>query len=142
MEDLRVEVRQIGHHKYEYRFDDAHFVRESRYETGGEAPHHPDDGAADRDDEEVRETGQQVSVNDVVEAHFRVGLEQMVEDDGDGIVEQGLAEHDDVQDLVHLDLLEDGQHGHRIDGRDQRSEQEHVQEGRVVREQTRSSHCP
>ena len=47
---------------------------------------------------------------------------------GDSVVQQTLAEHDDVQDLVHVDFLEDGQHGDGIDGADQRGEQEHLQQ--------------
>lgn len=49
----------------------------------------------------------------------------------DGIVEQRLAKHDDVQHLVDVDLLEHGQHRDRIDGRDERRKQEHVQERQV-----------
>ena len=46
---------------------------------------------------------------------------------GDGVVEQGLAEDDDVEDFVDVDLVEDGEHGHRIDGRYQRREDEDLQ---------------
>lgn len=48
--------------------------------------------------------------------------------DGDSVVQQTLAEHDDVQDLVHVNFLEDGQHSDRIDSTDQRREEEHLQE--------------
>lgn len=37
---------------------------------------------------------------------------------GDSIVEQRLAKDDDVKDFIHMDLLEDGQNGHRINGWD------------------------
>ena len=47
----------------------------------------------------------------------------------DAVIEQRLAEHDDVENLVHLDLLEDGQHGHGVHGGDERAEHEAVEQG-------------
>jgi len=54
--------------------------------------------------------------------------------DSDRIVQQALAEHDNVQYLVHVDLLKDRQHRHRVDRADQRREQEHVEDGRLAAE--------
>ena len=50
------------------------------------------------------------------------GRHGVVEDDGDAVVEEGLAEDEEVELHVDADLLEDGEHGHRIHRRDQRGE--------------------
>lgn len=46
------------------------------------------------------------------------------EDDGDGVVEDALAEHQHVEDRVHVEGVEDGDGGHGVHGRDQRAEGE------------------
>lgn len=43
---------------------------------------------------------------------------------GDGVIEQRLSEHEDVQQLVDVDLLEDGQDGDGVHGWDDGSEQQ------------------
>ena len=43
---------------------------------------------------------------------------------GDGVVEQALPEHHDVQLLVDRHVLEDAQHGHGVHGRDDGGEQQ------------------
>ena len=50
----------------------------------------------------------------------------------DGVVEERLSEDDDVEDLVDVDLLEDGEDGDRVDGHDQRREEERLQDARRV----------
>lgn len=50
----------------------------------------------------------------------------------DGVVEQGLPEDKDVQQLIDVDLLEDGQHGHRVHGGDDAAKEQVVQEPDVV----------
>ena len=40
----------------------------------------------------------------------------MVENDNHGVIQEGLAEDTDIQQLVDVDLLEDGEDSHRIDG--------------------------
>lgn len=42
----------------------------------------------------------------------------------DGVVEQRLAEHEDVQKLVDVNLLEHGQDGHGVHGGDDGAEQQ------------------
>lgn len=59
----------------------------------------------------------------------------MVQHHCHSVVEQRLSKYYDVEDLVDVDLLEDGEHGHRVYGRDERREEEHVQEGRLAAEQ-------
>ena len=46
------------------------------------------------------------------------------EDDGDGIVEDGLAKDEHVEDGVDVESLEDGQRGHGVHGRDEGPEGE------------------
>lgn len=41
---------------------------------------------------------------------------------GDGVVQQRFAKDHYVQDLVHVNLLEDGEHRDRVHGRDERGE--------------------
>ena len=48
--------------------------------------------------------------------------------DSDGIVEERLAEDDDVEDFVDVDLFEDGDDGHGVDGGDQGRKQKRLQE--------------
>lgn len=48
--------------------------------------------------------------------------------DGDGIVEKAFSENDDVEYLVDVYLLKNGQDGYRIDGTDQCREKKHVEE--------------
>ena len=48
--------------------------------------------------------------------------------DSDGIVEERLSEDDDVEDFVDVDLFEDGDDGHGVDGGDQRRKQKRLQE--------------
>lgn len=43
---------------------------------------------------------------------------------GDGVVEERLPEHEDVQQLVNVDLLKHGQDGHRVHGRDDGAEEQ------------------
>ena len=55
--------------------------------------------------------------------------------DRDGVVEQRFAEHNNVQHVIDVDLDKGGQHGHRIDGRDERREEkalEHAELGEAV----------
>ena len=49
----------------------------------------------------------------------------------DGVVEQRLSEHQDMELFVYMHLLEDGEHGHGVDGSDQRAEQQAVEQGDV-----------
>lgn len=48
----------------------------------------------------------------------------LCEDDGDGVVEDALAEHQHVEDGVHVQGVEDGNGCYGIHGRDQRAEGE------------------
>lgn len=52
----------------------------------------------------------------------------MIQYHSDSVIQQGLSEHYNIEDLVHVDLLEHGQHRHGVDGGDQRAEQQHVEE--------------
>lgn len=42
----------------------------------------------------------------------------------DGVVEQRLPEHEDVEQLIDVDLLEHSEDSHRVDGRDDGAEQQ------------------
>ena len=53
--------------------------------------------------------------------------------DGDSVVEERLAEDDDVEQLVDVDGLEDGEHGDGVDGGEQRREDERVQQRQTDR---------
>ncbi len=44
------------------------------------------------------------------------GVHHVVEDDGHAVVEQRLAKDDEIEVGVDADLLENGQHGHRVHG--------------------------
>ena len=48
----------------------------------------------------------------------------VIEDDGDPVVEERLSEDEEVEPHVDADLLEDGQHGHRVHRGDQRGERQ------------------
>ncbi len=140
MEDLRVEVGHVGHDEDEERLQDAGVVGEPGDEAGEVAPDDTDEGTAEGHHQEGGEALHDVRHLNVALAHVHVGLEHVVEDDGDGVVEQRLAKDDDVEDLVHVDLLEDGQHGHRVHGHDQGGEQERLQDGgRVLAEDAQLS---
>ena len=52
------------------------------------------------------------------------GRHGVVEDDGDAVVEERLSEDEEVELHVDADLLEDGEHGHRVHRRDQRRERQ------------------
>ena len=79
MEDLGVEVAEVGHDEDEDGLDDAHLVREAGNQPRGEAPDDADDRAADRHHEEGREARQQIRGQDVTGAHLCVRLEHVVQ---------------------------------------------------------------
>ena len=100
-------------------------------ELGGEAS----DGAKDNADRSAtarhnkeRDRAQsEVHRLHVARAHARKRLEHLVQNDGHGVVQQRLAEHDDVQHVVDVDFDEGGQHGDRVDGADEGGEEEAVE---------------
>lgn len=49
----------------------------------------------------------------------------------DGIIEERLPEHEDVQQLINVDLLEHGQDGHGVHGRDDGAKQQAGQQVHV-----------
>jgi len=63
---------------------------------------------------------------------------------GDAVVEQRFAEDDDVEQLIDVDRLEDGENSDWVDGGQQRREDESVQQWKtdVVAEHTRLSDPP
>ncbi|CAN7951687.1 unnamed protein product, partial [Ixodes pacificus] len=52
------------------------------------------------------------------------------------------AKDEDVEHVVDVDLLEDGQHGHGVHGRDDGAEEERVQQGHVGAVQPAQAHAP
>lgn len=48
------------------------------------------------------------------------------------IIEQRLSKHQDVKLIVHMHLLEDREHGHGVDGSDQRAKQQAVEQRHVT----------
>lgn len=45
---------------------------------------------------------------------------------GDSVVQEGLAEHDDEEGLVHVDLFKNSQHCHRVHSRDEAAEEQEI----------------
>ena len=119
LEHLRVEIRHVGHAEDDQRFEDAGVVRKSCHEAGGEAPNDTNQSSTQCYDEKGYEAFDDVHGGDVIGSDVDVGFEHVVEDDGDGIVEQGLAKDDNVEDLVYVDLLEYGQHSDGVHGHDE-----------------------
>lgn len=96
MEDFSIQIRQIRHYEYEDRLDDPHLMGEPGHQTSGKSPYDSYYSTAKGHHEEGPQSSQDVRVNNVRRPHFAVSLEHMVENYGDGIVQQGLSEDDDV----------------------------------------------
>ncbi|TNN43239.1 hypothetical protein EYF80_046565 [Liparis tanakae] len=92
-------------------------------EAGGEGAQQPVDGAhqdaAQRNHEEAGDAEEGVGHRH--RARVRELLEQVVQNLRE---EQRLPEHQDVEQLVDVDLLEHGQHGHGVHGRHDGAEQQ------------------
>lgn len=50
----------------------------------------------------------------------------------DGVIEQRFSEDKDMEQLIDVNFLEDGQHGHRVHSRDDAAKEQVVQEANVV----------
>lgn len=65
---------------------------------------------------------------------------------GDAVVEQRLSEHHDEEDLVDVDLLKHGDDGHGVDGGDEASKEEILQQTDVQvpcgRQKNSAQECP
>lgn len=61
---------------------------------------------------------------------------------GDGVVEQRLAENNNIKDFVNMDLFKDGEHCDRIHCGDEGREQKHLQQWGVTGEQIALPDCP
>ena len=70
--------------------------------TSDVTPDDADEGAPAGHDDEADEALEDVGVVDVGLLDLDVGLEGVVEDDRDGVVQERLPEHDNVENLVHL----------------------------------------
>lgn len=96
MEDFSIQICQIRHDEYEDRLDDAHLMGEPGHQTSGESPYDSYYGATEGHHEEGPQSGQDIRVKDIRRPHFTICFEHMVKDHGDGIVQQGFSEDDDV----------------------------------------------
>ena len=132
MEYLSAEVGQVGHCEDKHRLQDWSVVGEPGHEARHVAPDDADDCATARHHNEAGESFANVSHVDVLLLNLHVGLEHVVQNHSHGIVQQGLSEHDDVQDLVNLYFFEHGEDSHGVDSRDERGEEESLEEPRSV----------
>ena len=64
--------------------------------------------------------------------YLREGVHHRVEHDGHPVVQEGLSEEEEVEVGVDANLLEDGEDGHRVHGRDERGEHQDLGHAQVV----------
>mmetsp|Transcript_71060 Transcript_71060/g.167495 ORF Transcript_71060/g.167495 Transcript_71060/m.167495 type:complete len:371 (-) Transcript_71060:302-1414(-) len=129
-------VGTLGHHPGHVREDDdQRALHEEKFllvqagllvdDSGDDGEERPDGGRADEDLQKVTEGHQDAERRDGVRLEDAKGS---VENNGDSVVEHGLAKNHGVQVEVGSQLLEDGQDSHGVGGRDQRSEHQRLQQ--------------
>ena len=133
MEYLRAEVGEVGHGEDEHGLEDGGVVGEPGDKASDVAPDDANDCSTASHHDKAGETLEDVSGLNVLLLNLHIGLKHVVEDNSHRVIEQGLSEHNNVQDLVNLDLLKDGEDSHRVHGGDEGGEEEGLEQtGRVV----------
>ena len=127
VEYFSIEVGQVAHDENKDGLDDAHVIREPSHKPSQEAPNDADERPTQRHHQKRRESRQDVLVPDILWTQLHVSIEHIVQHDSNGVIEKRFAEHDDVEYLVDVNLLENCENGDGIHGRDERREQERVQ---------------
>ena len=103
-------------------------VGEPGHEAGDVAPDDADNSPSTGHHDKAGKALEAVSDGDVLLLYLDIGLKHVVEHHSHSIVEQGLAKDNNVEYFVHVDLLKDGEHSDRINGGDERGEEQGLED--------------
>jgi hypothetical protein len=124
---LRKHERGDGEQDIEKHLEHEHFahVDEAEEEAVEQRNGEADERRHCEDEHTVEDAVEDGAGGDLLLAKLGDGLE---EDDGGGVVEDGLAEEHSVEVLVDSNRLEEGEHGDGVGGGDERAEEEALEE--------------
>ena len=144
------QIGQIRIGENDKRLENRCMLSELGSKAGDEAKNDANEHTAERHDKERRASEENIHRDDVLHAHVGERVEHSIEHlnriqpliqnektkkptktivtyHRNGVVEQRFTENNNVKHVIDMNLYESGQHGHRIDGRDERGEDEAVQ---------------
>ena len=122
MKELRDQEGHVGEAVEDEGLGHSDVLGEGGDVAGGEAVEEADEGATEHHEEEAEVRHHDLHGAD--DLHVEEGDEGVVEHDRDTVVEEGLSEHEEVETDVDVELLEDGEDGHWVNGGDEAGEDE------------------